>query len=389
MKKLKFLQIHKFYTRYLNQFYQNHPKLINESFNTQTNTLLSDGFSGIHLFSPYMKKLNYDAQFVVVNNIHSQQKWLSENNCLSINPKDPNYIYATTKYQIDKFQPDILYITIPTDFDSQFIRTLSWKPSLIIGWRAASIYESTDWSEFDIMLSSLSNLRDVAIKLGAKHVEHFFPGFPIHIHDIVKHIFPIYDVGFTGTWSEAQHLRRNYLLNHIAENAKADSFPFSCGFYLSGQLDRLTSKVAKHHLGSRFGLSMYQSIRSAKIIFDARASHELINSYGKPGIDLAGSETANMRIFEVTGCGSFLLTEHFENLNNFFEIGKEIETFHNEKDLIDKIRYYLEHPEQREIIAQKGKERCLKQYSMENRAIEFDRIIRKYLVTKTESPSKK
>jgi ubiquinone/menaquinone biosynthesis C-methylase UbiE len=188
-KKLKFLQIHTFYTHYLNQFYQNNPQLKHASFHTQIDALIADGFSGIHIFPPYMKKLNYDTQLIVANNIYSQLQWLAENNCPSINPKDQHFIFKTVKDQIEKFQPDILYLSEPIAFDSKFIRTLSWKPSLIIGWRAANIPETTDWSEFDIILSNLSSLRNVALKLGARNSEHFFPGFPAHLYDIVKKYF--------------------------------------------------------------------------------------------------------------------------------------------------------------------------------------------------------
>jgi ubiquinone/menaquinone biosynthesis C-methylase UbiE len=385
-KKLKFLQIHTFYTYYLNQFYQNNPQLKQASFNTQIDALIADGFSGIHIFPPYMKKLNYDTQLIVANNIYSQMQWLAENNCPSIDPKEQHFIFKTVKDQIEKFQPDILYLGDPILFDSKFIRILTWKPSLIIGWRAANIPETTDWSEFDIIFSCLSRLRDVALKLGAKHTEHFFPGFPDHIYDIIKNISPKFDVGFTGTWSLNQHPHRNYLLDHIAKNASTGTHPYSCGFFLSGQLDKLTPEVNRYSLGSKFGLSMYRSLRSARIIFDARGILEIKNVFGQSKIDLAANETANMRIFEATGCGAFLLTEHFNNLKQLFEIGKEIETFHDETELIDKIRYYLAHPEQREMIARKGHERCLKDYSIDNRAKEFDRIIRKYLAEKNNKP---
>jgi hypothetical protein len=130
---------------------------------------------------------------------------------------------------------------------------------------------------------------------------------------------------------------------------------------------------------------MYQALRSGSIAFDARGTLELKGSPHGKTHDLAAGETANMRTFEATGCGAFLLTEHFDNLQRYFEPGKEIETFRDEKELIEKIDYYLSHPEQCRQIARRGQRRCLNDYSMEKRAGAFDRIMRAHLQHKTGS----
>jgi hypothetical protein len=90
-------------------------------------------------------------------------------------------------------------------------------------------------------------------------------------------------------------------------------------------------------------------------------------------------EAGNMRLFETTGTGVFLLTEYHENIIDYFMPGKEIETYKNKKELIDKIYYYLQNPEKREKIAEHGQKRCLQDHSMKKRVIELDRIIQKHL----------
>jgi len=384
-KKLKFLQVHTFYKDYLEQFYHNFPKLKIWTFSSQIQALISDGFSGIHIIAPYMEKLNYNSSFIIANNQTSQQQWLNENNLPNINQGNSNWINDVLKKQIELIKPDVLYLTDPILFDSNFIRSLTWKPSLVIGWRAAQIPETIDWSEFDIILSSLSKLREIALNLGASSSEHFFPGFPTHILQKIKDVPIKFDVGFIGRWSLNQHPRRNHFLNHIAISASRVSPPFSCAFNLSGHIDYLTPEVARYNLGPLFGIPMYRSLKSAKVAFDSRGSLQIRNFLNQKQIDLAVNETANMRIFEATGCGVFLLTEHFENLQQYFEIGKEIVTFHNEKDLIEKIQYYILHQDERNEIAHRGQQRCLRDYSMINRAKELDRIIHKYLSKKNIS----
>jgi ribosomal protein L6P/L9E len=66
------------------------------------------------------------------------------------------------------------------------------------------------------------------------------------------------------------------------------------------------------------------------------------------------------RTFEITMCGGFVLCEYAYGIENLFEISKEIEIFHDKKELLDKIRYYLEHEEERENIARRGYERAIK-----------------------------
>ena len=77
-----------------------------------------------------------------------------------------------------------------------------------------------------------------------------------------------------------------------------------------------------------------------------------------------------------------MLTEYHKNINRYFEPRTEIETFEDSTEMLQKIKYYLEHPEEREAIARKGQARCLKQYSMEVRTAEFDKIVKKYLNNK-------
>lgn len=71
--------------------------------------------------------------------------------------------------------------------------------------------------------------------------------------------------------------------------------------------------------------------------------------------------------FEVPGCGSFLLTEHADNLENYYKIGEEVVCFSGMKDLEEKIKYYLNNGEERERIASAGYERTLREHTFEKR----------------------
>lgn len=384
--RLRFLQLHPFYPQYLYDFYRDNPKLAAASFEEQTNALIHDGFSAVHMLPPYLSQYGYDAQLVVPNNVYAQERWLVEHGIHM--KKNQERFYDIVRRQIETFKPHVLYICDPVTFASDFIRSLAWRPDLVVAWRAADIPGQTDWTEFDIILSSLAGIRKAALSLGARAAEEFFPGFPARISQALQHAQPEYDLVFTGQWTLTQHLPRNRYLEAIAKAASRPGRTFTCGFYLSGQLDMVTPEVFQFQRGPRFGIPMYQALRSGKIAFDARGTLDFKGSHQRKSQDLAGRETANMRIFEATGSGAFLLTEHFDNLQRYFEPGKEIETFRDKKELIEKIDYYLSHPEKCRRIAWRGQQRCLKNYSMEKRAGAFDRIMRSYIGNRTKSDQK-
>ncbi|MCX7909759.1 MAG: glycosyltransferase [Ignavibacteria bacterium] len=81
------------------------------------------------------------------------------------------------------------------------------------------------------------------------------------------------------------------------------------------------------------------------------------------------------RVFEITGSGGFLLTQNAENLSEYFVDGKEIAVFENEKDLLEKINFYLSKEDLRCEIAYNGYKRALNEHTYEKRFKEiFDKI---------------
>lgn len=233
-KQLNLLQVHTFYPHYLSDFYQRDPLISHKSFREQISALVADGFSGSHMLAPYMSELGYTSQLVIANSYPAQLRWLRENGLQLHKPND--WLNEIVQRQINVIKPDILYLSDPITFDSRFVRSLTWKPKLVMGWRAAIIPEGTDWSEFDVILSSLTALRNFALTLGAKATEHFFPGFPVWICDQIKDVTPTYDVVFSGQWTVHQHRQRNKYLQEIANFLKLNNEMFSCAFYLSGKL---------------------------------------------------------------------------------------------------------------------------------------------------------
>lgn len=61
-----------------------------------------------------------------------------------------------------------------------------------------------------------------------------------------------------------------------------------------------------------------------------------------------------LRIFDIMGCGGFVMTNYQAELTEYFEIGVDLEAYGSMEELIDKCAYYLEHEEERMQIARNG-----------------------------------
>jgi spore maturation protein CgeB len=77
------------------------------------------------------------------------------------------------------------------------------------------------------------------------------------------------------------------------------------------------------------------------------------------------------RTFEVPGAGGFLLTESAPGLEQYFTIGREIAIFVSLDDLITKARYFLDHPTERDCIAEAGHTRTDTQHTYEQRFVQM------------------
>ena len=377
----RFLHLHTFYPDAITHLYQRIPDLKQRSFDQQMSAILEDAFSAIHIFTPYLSSMGYETQFIVANNPFSQETWMRENHAPLRNKK--NWVKEITKAQIEAFKPDVVYTCDSITFDSAFFQSLDYRPKVLMGWRGADIPGHIDWSEYDVILSGLPALLSQATKLGASHGEFFFPGFPSRITDEVAHIQPRFDVVFAGSWTKHQHHQRNTFLRHIAQQAHTPGHNYSVMYYLAGRPADMPADLTSNIGPAKFGIEMHKLLRQGRINFDSRSAIRLVNN--NETIDLGKDHTINMRIFETLGTGCFLITEHFEGLKRYFKPDEELVTFRSKDELIEKIRYYLDHPKEREAIAKRGQKRCLSDYSMEKRALAFDQIIQKHLRIKTQS----
>jgi len=362
-KPLKILQFNTFYRPFLEDFYKKNPGLENLSHTEQQKHLYQSGFSVVHNFIPGLWQLGYEALFVVANNWHSQSKWMSENGFACNNGS--MWPYEILAQQINCFRPDVVLAFDAFMFDGDFFKQLSWHPLLVIGWTGEYVPDNINWDGYDLILSNFSFPRKKAVELGAAKSEQFYPGFVEWLADGSVHNEPAFDVVFCGQWSGLHEKRNTFLLDIVRKNSSNNNF--SLRYHLLGNYEQMPAEVRRVIQPPVFGVEMHQVLRRSKIA---------LNFGYLP-------EAGNMRQFEVTGTGVFLLTENLQGLDSYFKPGVEVETFSSIDEVMEKIDYYLKHETERELIAAAGQRRCLRDHSMTVQVRKLDEIIRRNLSEKS------
>lgn len=78
-----------------------------------------------------------------------------------------------------------------------------------------------------------------------------------------------------------------------------------------------------------------------------------------------------LRVFDIMGCGGFLLTNYQADLFRHFEPDVDFVYYNDYEDCLSKIAYYLEHEEKRRQIARNGYEKIKKLHTFLNRVESF------------------
>jgi len=208
-----------------------------------------------------------------------------------------------------------------------------------------------------------------------------------------------FDVTFVGQAYGDRPVYINYLLEqgidvrawgwgwqHYSPTAKATGqSSFLRRAYHAGQL--LLSRSGRQVLWQYLRRQTLANTRNAgpcvalpaSIIGGTLSDIEMIQMYSRSRINIGFSSCGNthetgerilqvrLRDFEVPMSGGFYMVEYMEELEEFFNIGKEIVCYTDKQDLSDKIKHYLKHDDERERIRRAGHERCLRDHSWHKR----------------------
>ncbi|WP_027209326.1 CgeB family protein [Butyrivibrio hungatei] len=130
-------------------------------------------------------------------------------------------------------------------------------------------------------------------------------------------------------------MERIKLMNFLADNIQ----PFNLNLFTGSDTTVLSKHVRKRGLAKSF-TDMPVIFKKSKI--NLNTTMRSIRS-GLP-----------QRIWDILGCGGFLLTNYQPELDMFLTPGVHLETYRSHDELIEKANYYLTHDKEREEIALNG-----------------------------------
>lgn len=254
--------------------------------------------------------------------------------------------------EVKIFKPDILFIhlidtsyfpSIMKKIKKRGIRTVAWlgvHPSqvstdihrLLRASNHALIYDP-DYIDFYANQLHINNIKILPLGCDIEYYEHVIPDNEYSAENQT-------DVCFIGLFD--RH-RETYL--RVLSEVNLGIWSWNIGAY--------DTPLKKFHKGVVYNKEMIKVIKSSKIALNIHRDFEISGG--------------NYRLFEIPACGVLQIVDDKRDIGKYFEIGKEIVTFKDEGDLKLKVKYYLEHPDEREKIAKAGFERVKRDHSLMNR----------------------
>lgn len=410
---MRLLKIGVYPPQYLKQFYEARPELATEPYAAQHAELIKDGFGSSDFWTAALSKIGYETADLIANSEPLQKRWATEEGFAY---DESRWIFDITVAQVKSFQPDALIVADYHTFDAAALRRLRLEcPSirLLLGWCGAPYQDASVFREWDIVLSCIPELVAQFRASGhtCYHVNHAFE--PRILQRIETTKSPDVDFSFIGSvlkanlfhqerekillgliehtplqiWSDipqpSMQQRRSVIARQWAYDAvrAAEKAGVSQGILSSTPLVRraarwesrpqlsqyVDSRISRRACPPLFGLAMFQKLHDSKVTLNTH-------------IDISPLSASNMRLFEATGVGACLLTDWKENIAQLFEPDVEVLTYRHVDECIEKVRYILEHEEQRRAVAGAGQRRTLREHTFAQRATQIDAIIREALL---------
>lgn len=235
---------------------------------------------------------------------------------------------AFTLHHIKKTLPDSKIVNLITD-DPFGQYSKSWKQLK----STATLFDC-------FFVQRIENIQELK-KIGAVKVEICYRSFdpsynrPLTLNESDIQKFKV-DVGFVGTYEKERAMFIAYAIqNGIDIYVTGNGWPNA----------EYWDVIKPFYKGpSKYGEDYIKTINGMNI-----ALHFLRK---------ANRDEQDSRTFEIPACKVFMLAERSNLHEELFEENKEAVYFSTKEELVEKIKYYKEQPEERKSIAENGYKRC-------------------------------
>lgn len=369
-----------YYPAFLAAKYRNDNELSQKNYGNQLNTLLECCFGTSDFYSRHLNALGCEAIDIVANCIPLQARWAKEHRlpyfspALHIPPRLfrlpvagrllaslPNIVDIAVA-QIQALRPDVLYCQDLSVLPPKALSALKGHVRLTVGQIASPLPPKAFLEGYDLILTSFPHFVDKLHNMGLRS-EYFRIGFDTRIADRIGQTPREISSSFVGGISR-HHTGAIPLLEQMALQTEMQFFGYG-----AKSLAPNSPILARHH-GEVWGLDMYRALAQSRVTLNRH-------------IGVAENFANNMRLYEATGMGSMLVTDHKDNLNSLFKVGKELVTYRSVAEAVELVKHYAAHPEEASAIAREGQARTLSEHTYAHRMQELVSLLRRHLDART------
>lgn len=350
------LFVNTYYPGFLEQHYQKHPELLSAPYDAQHRALQAACFGDSDFYSFGLRAAGWVAQDVIANCPSLQRQWAFER---GYDPASTPLRMALD--QIAQVRPQVLYVQDLNVATTEFCAAVRPHVDLIVGQIASPIPPHAHLDGFDLLISSFPHFVETFRRQG--RAAYYQPlAFDPRVLERLGNHRRDHALTFVGGVSPAHRGRYEFL------TALAKASPIHFWGYGTQALVQQGVEASRLH-GDVWGVDMFSVLAKSTIT---------VNHH----IDVAQSNANNMRLFEATGCGTLLVTDYKDNLNDLFEIGVEVIAYRSITECVDLIAYYLNHQDEAAEIAKQGQARTLRDHTYETRMRHTAELLNRHLEMK-------
>lgn len=349
----RILFVNTYYDAFLEQQYRQDPQLAGQTYTKQLSELQATGFGDSDFYSRGIAEAGWEAADLIVNAPYLQLTWARENGC------DLGDSRSIMLEQIRRYRPDVIYLQDLSLAVTELLDAMRPFTTLICGQIASPLPTDAHLAGLDLIFSSFPHFVERFRQQG--HTAYYQPlAFePRILEQLPTHLDRNIRFSFIGGISP-YHGKSTEVLEKIASSITLDVWGYG-----ASTLAADTALLRQHH-GEAWGLKMFKLLASSRITLNRH-------------IDVAENHANNMRLFEATGCGALLLTDYRDNLDELFEIGKEVVAYRSPEEAVMLAHYYQHHPTEANSIALAGRERTLRDHTYKKRMLQTSEILLRHL----------
>jgi ubiquinone/menaquinone biosynthesis C-methylase UbiE len=352
---VKCIFVNTYYPEFLNSVYSGNRSLEKLDYASQLSLLYGTHFGESDFYSRNLRAAGWEAIDVIANCEPLQKEWGRERGL-----DGPPLAIAVE--QIRRERPDVVYLHDMSIASEAFVQAIRPFGTLIVGQIASPVHPNTCLNGFDLIFTSFPHFASIFRSHG---IASFYQplAFEGKVLEALKERERDLPVTFIGGISPV-HRKGTEFLEQLARLTELQVWGYGADILPQDSLLR------SRHNGPVWGTEMFNMLFRSEIT---------VNRH----IDVAGTNANNMRLFEATGCGALLITDFKDNLQDLFEVGKEVVAYRTPQECAELIHYYQRNREEARAIARAGQARTLREHSYANRmkqtAMVLQRAVRRKL----------